>query len=81
MKITNLSKTYANKNISRSLKMKIIKEFNLNQLKPDELTKYLIEKWSQLENTPNLFKYKLKLNKQKILKGNLSILAQVRKFK
>lgn len=63
------------------LKMKIIKEFNLNELKTDELTNYLIEKWNQLENIPNLFKYKLKVTKQKILKGNLSILAQVRKFK
>lgn len=61
--------------------MKIIKEFNLNELKTDELTKFIIEKWNQLENTPNLFKYKLKVTKQKILKGNLRILAQVRKFK
>lgn len=61
--------------------MKIVKEFNLNELKTDELTKYLKEKWNQLENTPNLFKYKLKVTKQKILKGKLSILAQVSTIK
>lgn len=60
--------------------MKKIKEFNLIELKSDEFTKLLIERWNQLENTPNIFKYKLKVTKQKILKGNLSILAQVRKF-
>lgn len=58
-----------------------MKEFNLIELKSDEFTKYLIEKWNQLETTPNLFKYKLKVTKQKILKGNLNILAQVRIFK
>lgn len=57
--------------------MKKIKEFNLNELKSDEFIKYLTEKWTQLEDTPNLFKYKLKVTQQKILKGNLNILAQV----
>ena len=42
-----------------------------------EIKKELMKKWSELETIDNLFRYKLKVEHQKITNGKLNFLIQV----
>lgn len=46
----------------------------------DAVKNQIEQRWTELENNSNAFRYKLNVQKQKILDGNLKFLVQV-KFK
>lgn len=54
---------------------KTVKVSSLNDYKAlhDELTR----RWLELEHIPNVFRYKLNVCKQKILKGNFNYFVEV----
>jgi hypothetical protein len=43
----------------------------------EEIQRYWIDQWTRLHQTPNVFKYKLNVEHQKVLAGELKFLVQV----
>lgn len=58
--------------MSNIKKIKVESVYDLNKLK-DEIT----ENWLKLQNTSSLFRYKLNIQKQKILPGNYKFVVEV----
>lgn len=56
--------------LSKMIKIKSLSDFK-------ELERKLTERWLDLEQNSNAFRYKLNVKKQKILDGKLRVLMQV----